>query len=1031
MRGWLLAAVSLIPAACGVALAGRQPARLFNSTDGLPTDAASEVLVDAAGFVWLASPGGLSRFDGQSFTVFGPEHGLAGSAQALVEDRRGRVWVGTSKGLFVFRPDAAPRLESVRAEGTARDLPTGTACVASNGDVIAASLDTVYRIRPDGLPAASEIWRAPTPSIFALACDRDGRAWLARRDGAVTRLDPGGAATTFGREAGWPHDWLRGLAVDRLGNLWVTTGAGVCVGRADAAAGTKLCRRIIDRVDGHGFEFGSHVVESRDGSIWIVADDAVARFTPPENLEGPIDAERFGAAEGLAATAPHGLAEDAHGQLWITDGARGLFRFAPRGVTRFGPEEGLPGGNVAAFAEDPSGDLWAVSAGSAGSAGGRSGRWIARFDGRRWDAARYPSLDEDDDPGWGWNQVVAWGRDGSWWFAGGRGLYGYRPGPPRPARASRRPDFVVERAAGLPGSQVFRLYAARDGTHWLAPLGESAAPVARFDPLRRSAVACRVDGLPDPKVPVAFAEDARGRIWFAAGGGGVARLEPGTDGISFRGFGAEAGLPIERAWALAIDGRGRIWLGTVSGLYVADDPGDGTPRFREVERRVERQARGVTALATDAAGSVYAGTHGGVEVLRADGSPAARFGVAAGLPSSVVNAIFVRRNGEVWIATADGAARLPAARHPPGIPLAPRIAALATAGGPLAVSEDGTPSVDGIVLGPGDAVLEVRLRAVDLRPEAPVTFSTRLDGRRGADWSPPSAQREVRLVGLAPGRYVLRARAHGVDGSVSAEEARVAFRVLAPFWQRGWFLTLAACALGALAYGAYRVRMTRLLAVERVRSRIATDLHDEIGAGLSQIAVLSELAARPGTTDAVPDAPERIATIARRLVDGVSDIVWAINPARDHAVNLAQRMRFFATGLLRARGIEFAFTAPSEDEDHALDGEQRRELLLAFQEIVNNAARHSGCSRLNARLAIEGRDLVLDVADDGCGFDPAVAEGSGGTGLSSLRQRVERLGGTLSVGSAPGRGARVAIRVPLRRRRSLPVRGGRPPADPR
>jgi signal transduction histidine kinase len=126
-------------------------------------------------------------------------------------------------------------------------------------------------------------------------------------------------------------------------------------------------------------------------------------------------------------------------------------------------------------------------------------------------------------------------------------------------------------------------------------------------------------------------------------------------------------------------------------------------------------------------------------------------------------------------------------------------------------------------------------------------------------------------------------------------------------------------------------------------------------------------------------------------------------------------MRQFATPLLRARGIALQLRAIDEEHDRALDGDIRRELLLIFQESINNAVKHSGCSSIGVELTLEGAEIVLTVADDGRGFDTSVHVE--GTGLSSIQKRAARLGGRCDISAAPGGGARVRISAPLRGRR--------------
>lgn len=215
----------------------------------------------------------------------------------------------------------------------------------------------------------------------------------------------------------------------------------------------------------------------------------------------------------------------------------------------------------------------------------------------------------------------------------------------------------------------------------------------------------------------------------------------------------------------------------------------------------------------------------------------------------------------------------------------------------------------------------------------------------------------------------------------------------------------------------HRSRAKRLLELERIRTRIATDLHDDIGAGLSQVAILAELAQRQGK-----DAPaetvqslERIALVSRELVDSMSDIVWAVDPHRDTFGDLAHRMRRFANDVLLARDIELTFEANASDADAEVPADLRRQVYLVFKEAVNNAVQHSGCSRARIclRRATNPERLELIVEDDGIGFE---LEGPiTGVGLGSLVTRARQMGGTLDLSSIEGRGTTVTLIVPLER----------------
>jgi signal transduction histidine kinase len=210
-----------------------------------------------------------------------------------------------------------------------------------------------------------------------------------------------------------------------------------------------------------------------------------------------------------------------------------------------------------------------------------------------------------------------------------------------------------------------------------------------------------------------------------------------------------------------------------------------------------------------------------------------------------------------------------------------------------------------------------------------------------------------------------------------------------------------------------RTREERLIELERVRKRIATDLHDDIGSSLTQISILSEVVRQriDGDDSKVVEPLSLIANASRELVDSMSDIVWAINPQKDHLSDLTQRMRRFASDVFTARNIAFQFHAPDTERDVPLGANVRREVFLIFKESINNMVKHSRCDRANIEFQIEEDQLRLSLSDNGKGF--STSHESHGHGLMSMRERTIGLGGNLEVISQNGAGTTIMLNVPL------------------
>jgi signal transduction histidine kinase len=263
-------------------------------------------------------------------------------------------------------------------------------------------------------------------------------------------------------------------------------------------------------------------------------------------------------------------------------------------------------------------------------------------------------------------------------------------------------------------------------------------------------------------------------------------------------------------------------------------------------------------------------------------------------------------------------------------------------------------------------------------------------------------------------------RAINGEGTPAAEAAILQFRILPPIWQRWWFVSLTAAAIFAGGYAVHRRRLAGALELEHVRTRIAADLHDDIGSSLSRIAIQSEVARR--RLDAAENGAGplllHIAETARGLVDTMSDIVWSIDPRRDDLATVVARVREFAGEMLDGSGVRWDFSGPSEGRRVPVSPDHRRQLLLILKEAITNIARHSGCSTASITLNVDDYGIRADIRDDGRGLPTNVEGGSGeghveGYGLRSMRARAASIGGVLDIKSVPGEGTWLRLKVPL------------------
>jgi signal transduction histidine kinase len=456
-----------------------------------------------------------------------------------------------------------------------------------------------------------------------------------------------------------------------------------------------------------------------------------------------------------------------------------------------------------------------------------------------------------------------------------------------------------------------------------------------------------------------------------------------------------------------------LWAATTrGGVCRIDQPDAERPAIATYTTADGLSSNDVRSVTEDRWGRIYFGTGRGIDRLDPATGYVRHYTTADGALLDTPEAAMADRDGALWFSFKTGVVRLiPEPVRPPSPPPV-LITGLRIAGDEQPVSAVGEIEIAPVELGAERNQLQIDFVALGFSAGEGLRYQYRLEGA-GEDWSPLSEQRTVNFAKLAPGSYRFLVRAVNADGVMSERAASFAFKVLPPVWQRWWFMTIAAALIVAAAYWLYRYRLKQTIEMERMRTRIASDLHDDIGANLTKITILSEVAHHQVASNRRPDRGvlASIADISRESADSMRDIVWAINPKRDRLLDLTRRMRGFASDIFTSRDIEFQFRAPDRDQDLRLSPEVRRDIFLIFKEAVNNIVRHADCAKADIEVRVEGGWLAVDVTDYGKGFDTA-DEGEG-HGLSGMRRRAESFGGTLEIVSRKGGGTAIRLKAPI------------------
>ena len=985
---------------------------IWTTEQGLPDNTIKALLQTRDGYLWIGTAGGLVRYDGLRFTVFQrrthPEM-VNDDCRVLAQATDGSLWIGTANGLLRYTGGAFQRYTTDEGLG---DSQVRLLQATRQNEIWITGVRGLSCWRKGMLrrylmddPTAPKSYTDFTPLV--LAEDREGILWLSDglglrhwdrqtdrfRSNALSHVFKGmGVAALIGDEADkyWAfsggvdstyvlHRYDAGhmanfsppgpvnlagdaqfLVRDRQGNLWSSAGRfGL-----DCFRDGQFTR--FTGTNGLSDTWVHAFCEDREGNLWIGTERGLNRWQPRR-------IRAYSTQDGLVHDSAWTLCETRDGSLWIgTDG--GLSRFSGGYFTNYTEHDGLVKNTVRALAEDADGALWI------GSGGGG----IDVFRDGKFTNLRLPG----DSSG---NKIRALhrGRGGVMWVGTESGLHRFQNGQ----------WTTWTTTNGLPHPDVRAVYETRDGALWVGTFGGGAwqAPIPENTPQPTSPIQAlnTTNGLAS-NFAWAFHEDAAGALWIGTEGG----LSRWKDHRIFS-FTTEQGLSENIINEILEDGSGNLWLSGEEGIY-------RIPR-RELEAVAEGRVRKVNVAA---------------------------FGVADGLLSRETNgqksqpAGWRTRDGTLWFPTTRGI-----------VAIEPRAGILNEVPPPVVIEQvraDETivfgsarfstntgfdPGSSALRLPPGRArVLEFHYTANSLVAPELARFRYRLEGH-DRNWTDAGDRRIAYYTGLPPGAYrfhVLACNNHGIWNDTGASYA---FSLAPHFYETMWFYAVAGLGVIGGAYGLHRLRLgvanhlqslEHQLALERERARIARDIHDEVGANLTQIGLWTELARRNIEAPHPAAQPiQRVETAARDAFESLGEIVWAINPQNDTLRSLLAYLRTYVQEFLEAAQIKVQLDWPDEIPDFGVNAQQRHQLFLVVQEALRNVVRHAAATEVGVSVRIDSSNLSLWLRDNGRGFDGEMPR-TGGNGLTNMARRVSEMGGKFRLASQAGRGTKITIEVPLR-----------------
>jgi len=983
---------------CGAAAATTNSvwfSRPWQTDDGLPNNNVLAIAQTTNGFLWLGTPSGLVSFDGAQFQKFNLTNtAFAGNrgVTLMVGSRSGGLWLAMNRGAVAYLDGPRTKVFTVKdglVDGQVRSLVEagdGTLWILFNG----GGSRMIKNGKVTALPGMDNL---PAGQLTTLACDVNGDIWWVKsgelgiyQNGKFQHLAHIG-------------NWSAGLAAAKDGGVWVCSNAHLF--HCDAA-GRMDDRGSFDssRTSGNS----TALLEDLEGGVWIgTAFGGLIRY----------DGSAF---ENISTSRPEiqSLLEDREGNIWVGTLGGGLNRIRRRVVQLQGIEAGLPFESLRSLCEDSKGTVWAVT----------ENGLLARHDQSGWQTI-------STDAKWAPNFLTCVAADpaGGLWI-GGRGR--------RLLHWDESHGVVLAQSNGLIGT-IFSMQPCTNGDVWLGEIGT----VNGLQCLRNgNLITQKIPG--DVRTIRAAAQDANGNIWFGSARGNLLRakddeavIEPLPESDEALSIRCITATPDGSLW-IGYDGVGVGWMkdghyyrvSAAQGLFddyisqiISDDNGwlwFGSDHgiFKAREKDLEAVAEGKIARLQ----TIHYGRDEGAENLQAN------FGYSPGGLRS--------RDGRLWIPTRSGLAVInPKLQQKNSGPLPvllqkvivddqtiaryEKIAELAGDSNAAALQHFG----GRLQLPPDYRRLEIDFTALSFVGLENIRFRYRLSGF-DQDWQETVIPRDAIYSRLPAGDYTFEVRACNSEGIWNEAGTILAFTVLPYFWQTWWFRILSGFLLLATVIAAVRhfenkrtqhqlARLEHERAIEQERARIAKDIHDDLGANLTEITLLSELAQSPDApADEIRTDVHRIAAKARKLTNSLDEIVWAVNPRNDTLDSFVTYTCLYAEDFLHTAKIRCRLKVPEKIPHRPLATNVRHNLFLVVKEALNNVVKHALANEVHIAISLVANGFELVIKDNGRGFDASGADKSAGrNGLLNMRQRTEEIRGRINLESMSGEGTTITLAV--------------------
>ncbi len=965
------------------------------------------LLEDKRGNIWIGMDGtGLSKYDGVNFTTYTTKEGLSGnSIREIFEDHNGNIWIGTENGITIL---------------------DGINCIRFT--------------EKEGLPVKL---------VYSIMEDKKGNIWIGTENRGVTKFEINKLAGGTGKfihytvKEGLPDMTVSSCIEDDKGFMWFATSNGLA--RFNGQDFLKI-------ESGLGSNKISKLLDDKNGNLWIGTADGIVRYDGKSVIH-------FSNTEGLSDNIVISLLKDKKGNIWIGTLSGGINKFDGKGFTHYALQQGLSGNKVTKIIEDRQGYIWLGFEGGGvnklsisgftykidkaffdnsrvrpimndargnlwfGTEAGNIYKYSGKELGERYDFNYPPNF-------FGYRSMLS-GKDGNLWFGatGGVGLIKYD------GKKFMHYMFGDEYGAGI----IMSIVEDKNDAIWLGTYNGGVKKIDKENYTAKKSVLEEFtvkEGLSSNSVLTVF-EDKASNLWICTEGGGLSKY----DGTNLINYTEKEGLFCKSVTSLAEDKDGNLWLGTI---------GAGVCRFDGKEFNYYTTLQGLShnnvwSVFEDSIGHIWAGTDKGLTLFipQQDSDLNSKkdyaiynFDEQDGIKAIDFNlrSVCIDKNDRIWWGTGVGVPTLD--MNIPVKSYIPRSLNLSF----IEINnrfydfrnlQDSTKNKisfsevkpfcnypEKLSLSYDQNHISFHFSSIDWSAPDKIKYSYRLIGLDDK-WSNPSSETIADFRNLPHGKYELQVKAIG-QSQIWSGPITYNFIIRPPWWLTWWFKLMIVTAILTIIFIIvqfiynYQLRkqkevFEKQLAVQMERQRISSEMHDDVGAGLSGVRLMTEMAKAKSKDPQSISEIEKIYNSIGDVSARMKEVIWSLNTENDSLNSLITYLQKQTRQMMEHYPATFSFNISDTIPDVKINGEARRQIYLSLKEALHNVIKHSGADKVELNIACDDK-LNISITDNGKGMNPE-ENYSGGNGLKNMRRRMKELNGEFFIKN--GKGLTLIFKIPL------------------